>query len=491
MKNKEITLAKQATATILFIVIVVGCLMVPNLVGAPQYKQTVESAMFFAAVVVSLYIILFTNKTWTDIFKSATKSIQDAVPGMLIMLVIGPLVAGFIMSGLIPMMIYYGILLIHPVLIYAMSLLLCIVFSVFTGMSWGSIATIGIVMMGVGSAVGANLGIVAGAVISGAYFGDKISPISASTNVTAMACKVDLYDHVGSMVWTTGPSTLIALVVYVICGFVYPPVNSDINTPEIVALLNDLSGMFNFNVFLLIPLAIVLYGSIRKKPAIPVLIIAVAVSFLLTGIFQDFRLDQILTAFNSGFKLNMVSWYEYSQPVPGEIYILSYFECGGFWNFGNVVIIIITILFSVGVLKTINAIPATMGSIFRKCNSRSSVIVASIFTGFMLIATTANGSACSFLEYEIWGAKYDQFHIDRRVLSRTAEDTGTLLEIFMPWTPAGIFVVTTLGVPVSQFGIWTIVNWITPFVAIFLGLTGIGTYKKLSERKLAEQAANG
>ena len=191
MKNKEITLAKQATATILFIVIVVGCLMVPTLVGAPQYKQTVESAMFFAAVVVSLYIMLFTNKTWTDIFKSATKSIQDAVPGMLIMLVIGPLVAGFIMSGLIPMMIYYGILLIHPVLIYAMSLLLCIVFSVFTGMSWGSIATIGIVMMGVGSAIGANLGIVAGAVISGAYFGDKISPISASTNVTAMACKVD------------------------------------------------------------------------------------------------------------------------------------------------------------------------------------------------------------------------------------------------------------------------------------------------------------
>lgn len=484
------TLPKQIAATLLFIGVIIGCLLIPPVIGASQYKQTVESAMFFAAVIVSIFIILFTNKTWTDIFKSATKSIQDAVPGMLIMLVIGPLIAGFIMSGLIPMLIYYGILLIHPVLIYAMALLLTIVFSVFTGMSWGSIATIGIVMMGVGTAIGANLGIVAGAVISGAYFGDKISPISASTNVTAMACKVDLYDHVGSMVWTTGPATLIGLAVYIICGFAFPPTNANINTPEIVALLNDLSGMFNFNIFLLIPLVIVLYGSVRKKPAIPVLIIAIAVSFVLTGIFQNFEISQILTAFNSGFKLNMVSWYEYSQPVEGEVYILSYFERGGFWNFGNTVVIIITILFSVGVLKTINAIPATMGTIFRKCNTRSSVIVASIFTGFLLIATTANGSACSFLEYEIWGAKYDQFNIDRRVLSRTAEDTGTLLEIFMPWTPAGIFVVTTLGVPVSQFGIWAIVNWITPFVAIFLAVTGIGTYKKLSEKKLADKAAN-
>lgn len=488
--NKEVTLKKQIFATVLFCVVIIGGLLIPVVIGMPQYKQPVESVMFFAAVIVSVYIMLFTNKTWQDIFHSATQSIKDAVPGMLIMLVIGPLIAGFIMSGLIPMMIYYGILLIHPILIYAMSLLLPITFSIFTGMSWGSIATIGIVMMGVGSAIGANMGIVAGAVISGAYFGDKISPISASTNVTAMACKVNLYDHVGSMVWTTGPATVIGLIVFIICGFVFPPANANINTPAITALLNDLSGMFNFNVFLLIPLVIVLYGSIKKKPAIPVLMVAIVASFVLTGIFQNFTVADILQAFNSGFKLNMVDWYAYSQPVEGEIYILSYFERGGFWNFGNVVVIIITILFSVGVLKTIDAIPATMGTIFRKCKTRASVIVASIFTGFLLIATTANGSACSFLEYEIWGKKYDELNIDRRVLSRTAEDTGTLLEIFMPWTPAGIFVTTTLGVSVAQFGIWTIVNWITPIIAIILGLTGIGTYKKLSEKKLAEKQVN-
>lgn len=483
--NKEITLKKQITATLIFIFVIISGLFLPIIIGKPEYKQTVESIMFFAAVIVSIYIMTFTNKTWSDVLGSAIKSIQDVVPGMLILLVIGPLIAAFIMSGLIPMLIYFGIRLIHPTLIYVMSLLLPIMFSIFTGMSWGSIATIGIVMMGVGSAIGADLGIVAGAVIGGAYFGDKISPISASTNVTAMACKVDLYDHVGSMVWTTGPATLIGIIFYTICGFLFPATNTNINTPEIVSLLNDLSGIFNFNIFLLFPLVIVLYGSLRKKPAIPVLIIATASAFALTAIFQGFEISEILTAFNSGFKLKMVDWYEYSKPVEGELYILSYFERGGFWNFGNLIAILTTLLFAVGVLKSINALPATVTSIFRKCNTRVSVIVSSIITGFLLIATTANGSACSFLLYEIWGAKYDELDIDRRVLSRTAEDTGTLLEIFMPWTPAGIFVTTTLGVSVSEFGIWTVVNWSTPIIAIILALTGVGTYKKSSKKGCA------
>ncbi len=487
MKNKEVTLQKQIVATVIFILVIFAGLFIPVLVGRSDYKQSVESVMFFAAIICAIYILVVTNKTWEDIFSSAIKSIQDVVPGLLILLVIGPLVAAFIMSGLIPMLIYYGIKLIHPSMIYVMSLILPIIFSIFTGMSWGSGATIGIVMMGVGTALGANPAIVAGAVIGGAYFGDKLSPISAATNIAAMACKVDLYDHVGSMVWTTGPATLIGIVVYTVCGFVFPATTTDLNTPEIVSLLSDMSGIFNFNILLLIPLAIVLFGSLFKKPAIPVLIVASAVAFLNAVLFQGFSIAQVLTGFNSGFKLSMVDWFTYSQPIQGQTYILGYFERGGFWNFGNLLAILFTILFAVGVLKTIDAIPATAAAIFRNCKSRSSIIVSSIITGFALIATTANGGACSFVSAEIWGDKYDEYGIDRRVLSRTSEDTGTMLEVLMPWTPAGIFFATTLGVSTADYAIWAVVNWSTPFVAIFLAITGIGTYKNLSEKKKAQK----
>jgi NhaC family Na+:H+ antiporter len=488
LKNKEVTLQKQVVATVIFILVIFAGLFIPVLVGRTDYKQSVESVMFFAAIISSIYILVFTDKKWEDIFSSAIKSIQEVVPGLLILLVIGPLIAAFIMSGLIPMLIYYGIKLINPTLIYVMALILPIIFSIFTGMSWGSGATIGIVMMGVGTALGANPAIVAGAVIGGAYFGDKLSPISAATNIAAMACKVDLYDHVGSMVWTTGPATLIGIVVYTVCGFVFPATTTDLNTPEIVSLLGDMSGIFNFNILLLIPLAIVLFGSLFKKPAIPVLIIATAFAFLNALLFQGFSMAQVLKGFNSGFNLSMVDWYTYSLPVEGKTYILGYFERGGFWNFGGLLAILVTILFAVGVLKTINAIPATAAAIFKNCKSRSSIIISSIITGFALIATTANGGACSFVSAEIWGDKYDEYGIDRRILSRTSEDTGTMLEVLMPWTPAGIFFATTLGVSTGDYAIWAVVNWITPFIAIFLAITGIGTYKHLSAKKTVQEA---
>ncbi len=489
MKSKEVTIQKQILATIIFISVIFIGLFVPIITGKTEYKQSVESVMFFAAIVTSIYILIATDKKWIDIFQSANKSIQEVVPGMLILLVIGPLIAAFIMSGLIPMLISYGIQLINPTLIYVMALILPIIFSIFTGMSWGSGATIGIVMMGVGTALGANPAIVAGAVVSGAYFGDKLSPISAATNIAAMACKVDLYDHVGSMMWTTGPATILGIIVYTICGFVFPATTTNLNTPEIVTLLNDMSGIFNFNLILLIPLAIVLFGSLFKKPAIPVLITATAVAFANAVIFQGFSLKQVLTGFNSGFSLSMVDWYDYSVATEGQVYILGYFERGGFWNFGSLIAILVTILFAVGVLKSINAMPATAAAIFRKCKTRQSIIISSVITGFALIATTANGSACSFLSAEIWGKKYDEYNIDRRVLSRTSEDTGTLLEVLMPWTPAGIFFATTLGVSTADYAIWAIVNWATPIVAITLAITGIGTYKKLSAKKLAESLA--
>ncbi|MFI3208132.1 MAG: Na+/H+ antiporter NhaC family protein [Eubacteriales bacterium] len=485
-KEKPVTIQKQITAVVLFLAVVFAGLLLPYIVNRTEYVQEVENVMFFAAVIVGIYILAVTNKKLADVIDSGVNSIRAAVPGMLILLIIGPLVAALIMCGAIPMLIYYGIQLIHPTLIYTMSFILPVIFSILTGMSWGSGATIGIVMMGIGTAIGADPAIVAGAVVSGAYFGDKLSPISAATNVAAIAAKVELYDHVGSMIWTTGPATVIALIVYTICGFTFPPTLTDINTPEVAALLSDLSGMFNFNIFLIIPLLIVLFGALLRKPAYGVLIVATITGFVCTIMFQEFTFLNILTAFNGGFSLDMVTWFEYSQPVDGVTYILGYFERGGFWGFGNLMATQMTILFAVGTLGTINAFPATVDVIFAKVRTRSAIIVSSILTGTGLIAMTSNSSALCFIMAEIFGEKYDKNYIDRRVLSRTTEDTGTLLEVLMPWTPAGLFFATTLGVSTLDYAKWALLNWTTPLVALVLGVTGIGTYKHLSEKMKAE-----
>ncbi len=484
--KKKLSLKHQIIAVLLFLLVIFVGLFVPILQGNPDGALPVESIMLLSVIIVSTFIVVFTDVTWDKVFKGMTDSISNALPGVLILLIIGPLIAGFIMSGLMPMLVYYGIKLINPAFLYAMALILSGLFSIFTGTSWGSAATIGVVMMGIGTAVGAEPGIIAGAVIGGAYFGDKMSPLSDTTNIAAIASDVNLYDHVSSMVWTTLPATLIALVAYTILGFVYPPSVTDITDPSIITLLEDLSGMFKFNAILLIPLIIVVVGSAMKKPVLPVMACGAVLSLLLAFVYQGFTLDDTLTALNSGFKLDMVTWYDYSPEVEGEAYILGFFQRGGFWELGNLLPISISILSIVGVLNSIDAMPSVVNVVFGKVKRRSSIIISSLATAIAMIAMTANGIACSFVTASVFKKKYDANNISRRVLSRTTEDAGTLLEVLFPWTPAAIFFTSTLGVEVGDYLMWSIANWTTPIIAIILAITGIGTYKNEKAKKVEE-----
>ncbi|HBF5865147.1 TPA: sodium:proton antiporter [Clostridioides difficile] len=487
--KREVTIQKQAISIVLFMAVLFCGLLLPMINNKSEYSLPIESIMFISASIISLFIVVTTNKTWEEVFESGLDGVKGALPGLIILLVIGSLIAGFIMSGLMPMLVYYGVKLINPRFVYATALILSALFSSFTGTSWGSAATIGVVMMGVGNAIGANNAIIAGAIVGGAYFGDKMSPLSDTTNIAAIASKVNLYDHVASMLWTTGPATIIALVIYIACGFIFPATNTNLNSPEITRLLADLSGMFNFNIILFIPLLIVLVGSAMKKPAIPVMTIAAFLSLAFAVIFQGFSLADVLIGLNSGFSLDMVTWHEYAKPIEGQAYILGFFQKGGFWELGKLLPISTSILFVVGVLGSIDAMPATVNVIFGWVKSRTAIICSSLLTGIAMIAMTANGIACSFVTAGIFGDKYDENNIDRRVLSRTTEDTGTLLEVLFPWTPAAIFFTQTLGVNVGEYALWSIVNWGTPIIAVILAVTGIGTYKNSKDKKQSNKVS--
>ncbi len=239
-----------------------GLIIRPHAQGLDPFPLEI---VFLTAAVIAIGQLAWLGLTWDEVQSSIVKKLSKAFPAILILFTIGMIIGSWIVSGTIPMLIYYGIKIINPEYIYVISFLVAAVFSTCTGTSWGSVGTVGIVLIGVAATINADLAITAGAIIGGVFFGDKMSPLSDTTNVAALAAEVPLWDHIQSMMYTTMPSALIASVLYFVLGFVYPV---EANGAEAIAQtdtsLMGISGLFNFSILLLIPVAIVVYGSIKK-----------------------------------------------------------------------------------------------------------------------------------------------------------------------------------------------------------------------------------
>lgn len=476
MTKKEISFKHQLIPVLFFLGFIAYGLGLRQFVFN-QEPLPIEIIMLISSVVVSIYVMLFAGIKWEEIQKKVFDTISEALPGLIILLVIGIVISALIMSGSMAMLVVWGVEMIHPKVLYLMAFLLPAIFSTFTGTSWGSAATIGVVLLGIGQAIDANLAILGGAIVSGSYFGDKMSPLSDTTNMAAIAAKVNVYDHVQSMIYSTGPSTLICIIFFTVMGFINPPAVADISDPTVQTLIKDLSGMFRFNILLLLPIIIIFVGSYKKYSSIPVMMIGSIVGFLEAGIFQQFTLDQILSSIGRGFNTGMITWYSISDKG-----IISILERGGYWELAMLLPISISILAFVSILGTIDAMPAVVNKLFGWAESRQSIIIATLASATALIAITANGIACSFVTCDIFGKKYDSKGLDRRILSRTCEDAGTLLEVLFPWTPAAIFFTKTLGMGVGDYLPWSILNLITPVVAIVLAITGYGCFLNKKEK---------
>ena len=210
-----------------------GMVLRPKIYDQPPFPLEV---VFMIAAVFAIGQLLFLGFKWEAIQESIILKLSRGFPAILILFSIGVIIGTWMVSGTIPMLIYYGINLINPNYIYLLAFLIPIVFSLLTGTSWGSIGTIGVVIIGVSSVINANLGITAGAIVGGAFFGDKLSPLSDTTNLAAMATEVDLYEHINSMMVTTFPSALFAACIYFLLGFIYPPIGNTINSSLILSL---------------------------------------------------------------------------------------------------------------------------------------------------------------------------------------------------------------------------------------------------------------
>ncbi len=449
----------------LAVLIVYGLMLRPLVFGQPSLPLEIVFPLASAFAVAHLARL---GHSWADIQASIVQRMGRGIPGFFILAAIGMLIGSWMVAGIIPMLVYWGVQLIAPQWLYVLAFLVPVVFSMLTGTSWGSAGTVGVVIMGIALSVGADLAITAGAVIGGSYFGDKLSPLSDTTNMAALGADVDLFDHVRAMLWTTIPSALIAIAVYTTMGLLYPPAGSG-TTAESAAFLAGLDEMFHFTPLLLIPPAAVLYGSLRRMPTIPVLGVGILLAAVLALTTQSFTLADVGASITTGFTATMAPW---ATEVPTGV--VSLVSRGGLYSMREAIFVAFLVFFFIGVIDRIDAMSIVVTRVFRFARTPTSVVLSSLGAAGVTNAMTSNQYATSFIVGDAFRQKYDEQGVPRRILSRSIEDYGTMLEPIVPWHPTALFMVATLGVPVAAYWQWEVLTLANLVIAPLFAVLGVG-----------------
>lgn len=421
--------------------------------------------------------------TWSEMEQAISKRLTGATPAILIIWIIGIVIGTFIFSGSIPMLIYYGINVINPEYLLVSAFLLNIIFSIITGSAWGSVGTIGIAMMSIAASIGVPLHITAGAVISGAIFGDKLSPLSETTNLASATTGVDLYEHIKSMLWTTVPASIISLIVFFITGLTLD-VSAGSNMAEATLILDELDQIFNWNVLLLLPFVIILIGALMKKPPIPVMLLGCIVSLILGVTVQGFSLHSGVTAAYSGFStdlLGSMSSAEWSDSL------LTLLNRGGLLSMVGVIIIIYAGYSYTSIISEAGFLERALHPLTSRVKKRGPLMLTTIFTSLILLIFSGTSYTVAIIIPEMFKKPFRKAGMAAKNLSRTIEDVGTVMAGLVPWGTSGAFYISTLGVAIygaEGYAPWAVMTYATPLVAIFLAYTGIGIYKINKEKSI-------
>ena len=454
----------QAMFPILAMLIILG-------VGIGFLGLPAEPLIVVAAVVSGIQAGIL-GYSYDEIMKEIATKIAKVWGALLILVIVGFMIGSWMLGGTIPMLIYFGLKLISPKYLALTAFLLTAIVSVLTGTSWGSAGTIGVAFMGVAIGMDANLALVAGAVVSGAYFGDKLSPLSDTTNLSSAVCGVDLYEHVYNQLWTTGSSAILASIFYFIMGQV--GAKNNIVVPETINILTvTLDNMFKWNILLLIPLAIVLIGSITKKPTIPVMLLASLIALINAAVFQRADLKSIVEVTLNGFNVGMVGMSE-ENVAPELIRLL---HRGGMMSMMNTLLIAVCAISFAGTMTVTGSLDVVISKMLEKINSTFKLVASTIATCLIITGVTSNGQVSILMPGEAFKEAYLKMGLHPKVLSRTLEDSVTCTECLIPWTAAGAYMASTLGVATLNYLPYAILNYSGMIFALVWAFTGIGITK--------------
>ncbi|MFP3810220.1 MULTISPECIES: Na+/H+ antiporter NhaC [Bacillus] len=444
--------------SMLEVVSVLGLFLAIVLSFTLYFKLDIQLALFISwFMVIALGIRL--GHSYKDLQNAITKGISNGLEAILILIAVGALVGTWIAGGVVPTLIYYGLEFIHPNIFLLATLVICALMSVATGTSWGTVGTAGIAMIAIGEGLGIPLPIVAGAVLSGAYFGDKLSPLSDSTVLASSLSKVDVLAHVRAMMVLSIPAFVITAIMFTVTGFMYGGRNIDQNKVEF--LKNALHDTFTINIWMVIPAVVVVLLLVFKKPSMPVIAIGALLGSIWAMAFQGMNpADAIGSAYN-GFSINS-----------DVDFLNTLLNRGGIVNMlGSLVVIILGLGFG-GVLEYLGVLKVIVSTFEKKLYNAGNVTLSTLVVAFF-----ANIFGCAMyvsliLTPKIMEKSYDKLKIDRRVLSRNAEVGGTMTSGMVPWSDNGIYMAGILGVSTFSYLPFMWLSFVAIALAIIYGYTG-------------------
>ena len=471
------------------IIILIGFLSINVWIFKDDSSYGANQIALITAAAVAGLIAMKLGYRWKAILDGIVSSISSAMSAMLILLIIGALAGTWMISGIVPAMIYYGLDVLNPTIFLFAACVVSAIVSIATGSSWTTAATIGVALVGIGKALGISEGVVAGAIISGAYFGDKMSPLSDTTNLAPAMAGAELFTHIRYMFYTTGPSITLALLIFLIWGFTLDP-NAGLS--DVVVVQSAITSKFNINPWLfLVPVGVV-FMIIKKVPALPALFLGSLLGAVFALIFQP---DVVKYVAQSDVFSGKVAYEGVIRAIYGEISIVTGNESvdklltsGGMQGMLNTIWLIITAMIFGGVMEMAGLLRRIAESIIQFANSVGSLVASTAATCFVFNVTASD----QYIAIVVPGRMYSQTYRDRGLapenLSRTLEDSGTVTSVLIPWNTCGAYQSGVLGVATLAYLPYCFFNLISPFMTILFAYLNIKIRKldtKQEEKILA------
>ena len=431
--------------------------------------------LIFGAMVAAVISGRALRMSWEDIQNGLTGGIVAALPAILILIIVGLLIGVWIASGVVPVMIFYGLKILAPGYFLVATCLICSLISLATGSSWSTAATVGLAMMGVGQALGIPAGMTAGAVISGAYFGDKMSPLSDTTNLAPAVAGTQLFTHIRHMVYTTVPALIIALLIFTVIGIMRPATGS-VETPEYLMMLSTLSESFNLTPWLLIAPVAVLYLVWKRTPALPALVIGVVVGAVLLLIFQR-EAGEGLASILGRLVDSLYSGFVSETGVESVDGLLSR---GGLTSMLDTIALIVVALAFGGIMEASGMLERLAAAILKLARSTGSLIAVTIFSCFGMNILASDQYLAIIVPGRMYRGAYIKRGLHPKNLSRALEDSATLTSPLIPWNTCGAYMSGVLGVSCFTYLPFAFLNLFSPLISMFYGFTGI-TIEKIED----------
>ena len=450
-EKKKLNLPQSLLLLLLIILSVAVCIRLKT--GGPMI------GLFASWIFIYLFCVAV-RIPYSKVVDGAFEAIRMVVPTLCLLMAIGVMIGTWLQSGTIATIIAWGLKMINPAWLLPLTLLFCSLLSLVTGTSYGSVGSAGVAMMAIGNAMGINPGMVAGAVICGAMFGDKLSPLSDTTNLAPAVAGAKLGEHIRSMLWTTLPTYVITLIIFTVLGF--SQTAGDYTTGNISTYVDALNNEFHLGFFTMIPAILIIVLLLCKVNAISALgISSFAAGFVSFFVQHDTLQSIIRTAYNG-----------YSTAIEEPV-LQSILNRGGMGSMLQYVAIICFAVGMGGMLEKLGVLDHILNAIVKRINSDGSMILATLITGYITSLISCSQPMAHVLTGRLMAPIFKERKVAPEILSRCLEDSGTLAGPMIPWHGYGVYMAGTLGVAWAAFFPYLFLLYLTPIFSIFYGFTGI------------------